>query len=687
MLHLKEDTCLRFARNSICGEVYMNPIEKKRAAYHEAGHVVITYLCAPNKEITKTTIASPESQTGLTWITDKEKTFSRDKFSLLAEIKVLLAGFSSEKMKFGTTSDNVDKEFERATKIAYNMTWRWGMGKSGYVGSFGESDWRSLYGATQELNRDAQDIFDGALNEIKDTLRHNIKVVDAIAEKLMEKSELSFLEIEAIFKGFNIARPTLEELLNLTETKRKEDSTLGWKDIIGMEEVKAEAMEVVKLIKDRASVKKVGGKILKGLLMLGPPGCGKTYLATAMANEAGVPFIAKAGSEFVEMYVGVGASRIRRLFMDAKELAQERGGCVIFIDEIDAVGAKRSQDVGHGGQSERNTTLNQLLVEMDGLKDKDADLNIVVIGATNMDTDYLDAALLRPGRFDRQIEMAMPDLEERKAIFQYYLDKVNYDKASVRVDHLAKLAVDNSPAEIANIVREAALIAVRNNKEIISMQEIYDARERIVLGLKRRNRYSQEEKEKVAYHEAGHAVVTYLAAPFRDVFKVSIIPRGRTGGVSWSPEKEEMSFQDKNHLLANIKVSLGSYAAEKIKYGVTGTGMYGDFNNATRLAYWMVWSLGMGKSGHIGDFNSDIFKHRWAPYFYKDLDEDADSIMKECLNEAEELLRRNWVIVDDMVRLLIEKGELDYDAIEALFQKHGKARIQELPKSDPKKQE
>jgi cell division protease FtsH len=549
------------------------------------------------------------------------------------------------------------------------------MGRSGYVGSFDSSDWRGLYGATpQELNKDAQDIFDSALNEIKDTLRKNWKIVEIFVGKLLEKNELNYHEIETIFNQAGIKRPTVEELLALSEVKKGEEPVLGWKDVIGMEEVKAEAIEIVKLIKDRAAVKKVGGKILKGLLMLGPPGCGKTYLATAMANEAGVPFLAKAGSEFVEMYVGVGASRIRRLFMEAKELAQERGGCVIFIDEIDAVGAKRAAEVGGGGQTERNTTLNQLLVEMDGLKDKDSDLNIVVIGATNMSTDFLDSALLRPGRFDRLIVMQLPSLEEREALFQYYLNKIEYDPQDVKVYRLARLSVGASPAEISNIVHEAALIAVRNNKDKVTMKEISEARERIELGLKRKVRYSLQEREAVAYHEAGHAVVTYLAVPFQDVFKVTITPRGGTGGVTWTPEREEIHIPNKNHLLGNIKAALGSYAAEKIKYGVTSTGVGSDFIAATSIAYEMVWRLGMGKSGHLGDLRSSTFNGRTVPYFYKELDNDADQILKECVAEAEELLRRNWVIVEEMVKKLIEKDELDYDEIEAIFKTHGKSR-------------
>lgn len=654
----------------------MNQREKERAAYYQAGHIVVTYLYAPNKQISRTTLTSPESQTGFTWITDKEKVFSKDKFLLLTELKVLMAGYVAEKVKFGTTSNNVEKEFERAMDIAHNMAWRWGMGKSGIVGNFdahpSDDIWRWRSGAIpMELDRDAQELIDSTLSEVKNILRKRWNLVELFAQKLIEKNELNESEIIKIFTEQGISRPSMEELLQ--QNKEKVEATIGWNDIVGMDEVKAEAQEVVKLIKDRATLRKVGGKILRGLLMLGPPGCGKTYLATAIANEAGVPFIAKAGSEFVEMYVGVGASRVRRMFMEAKELAQEKGGCIIFIDEIDALGAKRSLGKGSGGDTEHNQTLNQLLVEMDGLKDKDSELNIVVIGATNADTSFLDPALLRPGRFDRHISMALPTLEEREEIFKYYLSKVNYDKKDVKIDRLARLAVMSSPAEISNMVREAALIAVRNGKDVVSMKEINEARERIALGLKRKCRYSQKEKELVAYHETGHAVVTYLAVPFQDVFKVTIIPRGTTGGVTWTPEREEIHIRDKNHLLGDIKTALGSYAAEKIKFGITSTGVYGDFQKATNLAYFMTWQLGMGKHGHVGDFRSEAFKAR-LPQFAGELDQDGDEILKECLAEVEDLLRKNWDIVDEIAKKLMEKFELDYDEIEEIFKAHGKQR-------------
>ena len=244
---------------------------------------------------------------------------------------------------------------------------------------------------------------------------------------------------------------------SFTQTSKKsvagESVGITWDDVIGMDEAKEEALEVVKLIKDRAQLQRIGGKILRGILMLGPPGCGKTYLAKAIATEAKLPFITMSGSEFVEMFVGVGAGRIRSLFKRAQQLAELEGGCLIFIDEIDAVGAQRAMDKGFGGTTEHNTTLNQLLVEMDGLKEKD--YNIVLIGATNAQEKVLDEALLRPGRFDRKIYVDKPNLDDRQKLFSYYLSKVKYDPQDLKIERLARITVGQSPADIANIVREA----------------------------------------------------------------------------------------------------------------------------------------------------------------------------------------------------------------------------------------
>ena len=453
---------------------------------------------------------------------------------------------------------------------------------------------------------------------------------------------------------------------------------IRWSDVIGMDEAKQEALEFVRLIKDRAELQRIGGKILRGILLLGPPGCGKTYLAKAIATEAGMPFISMSGSEFVEMYVGVGAGRIRSLFKKARQLAELKGGCIIFIDEVDAVGAQRATNVRSGGQTETNTTLNQLLVEMDGLKEKD--LNVVIIGATNMRENFLDEALLRPGRFDRKIYVDKPNLTDRQNLFAYYLSKVQYDRDDVKIDRLARITVGNSPADVSNIVREAALIAIRNKRNTITMKDIDDARERIALGIKRRFKYSDREKLQTAYHEAGHAIVTYLLVPSKDVFKITITPRGPTGGVMWSTEREETFIEDQNDLLNSIKISLGSYAAEKIKLGHTTSGVAGDFANALHVAHTMVWRVGMGKSGLIGDFHAlDRFNPMGGTIHISEetkarLDRDVQDIMQTCLEAVTELLKNEQPLLERLARELVAKEELNYDEIEAIFQEFGKSR-------------
>jgi len=453
---------------------------------------------------------------------------------------------------------------------------------------------------------------------------------------------------------------------------------ITWNDVIGMDEAKEEALEVVKLITDRAQLQRIGGKILKGILMLGPPGCGKTYLAKAIATEAKLPFISMSGSEFVEMFVGVGAGRIRSLFKKARQLAEFEGGCIIFIDEIDAIGAQRSVGSGFGGQAETNTTLNQLLVEMDGLKEKD--VNIVIIGASNMPEAFMDAALLRPGRFDRKIYVDKPSLEDREKLFAYYLSKVKYDENSLKIDRLARITVGSTPADIANIIREAALITIRNKKELIAMKDIDDARERIALGIKRRIKISEKEKTQIAFHETGHAIVTYLLVPSKDVFKITITPRGHTGGATWVPEREEILIEDQKQLLNEIKISLGSYAAEKIKLGFTTSGVGGDFASALHIAHNMVWSAGMGKSGLLGNFQAleSYVSSRGKSIISEEtkarLDNDVQDILQSCLKEVTELLKQEEPLLDRIAKELLTKAELNYDEIEAIFKEFGKTR-------------
>jgi len=461
------------------------------------------------------------------------------------------------------------------------------------------------------------------------------------------------------------------------------DIKIHWQDVIGMEEAKEEAMEVVRLVTDRAKLQAIGGKILRGILMTGPPGCGKTYLAKAIATEANMPFISMSGSEFIEMFVGVGASRIRKLFKQARQLAYVEGGCIIFIDELDAVGAQRSVDRGFGGQTESNTTLNQLLIEMDGLKEKD--YNVILIGATNAPEGFLDPALLRPGRFDRKIYVDLPNLEEREKLFAYYLKDVKYEATIDRL-RLARLTVGNSPADIANLVREAALIAVRNKKEAISMKEISEAYDRVEMGIKHKIVFTQKDREKIAYHEAGHAIAMYFLAPHKDVFKATILARGGALGFVMPQPREEIHVRTREQYLGDIKVNLGSFAAEKLKLNMTTSGVSQDFTNAMWIAHHMVWEWGMGKTGLVGNYSlletmrSDygIFRGESVSFVSEEikqqLNKEVQEILQECLKEVEDLLRKESGLLDRFAQELLAKDELNYDEIEAVFKEFGKTR-------------
>jgi len=467
------------------------------------------------------------------------------------------------------------------------------------------------------------------------------------------------------------------------KTVEGKDLAIHWSDVIGMEEAKEEALEVMRLITDRAKLQAIGGKILRGILMLGPPGCGKTYLAKAIATEANMPFIPMSGSEFIEMFVGVGASRIRKLFKQARERASIEGGCIIFIDELDAVGAQRAVDRGFGGQTESNTTLNQLLIEMDGLKEKD--YNIILIGATNAPESFLDPALLRPGRFDRKIYIEYPNSEEREKLFQYYLKEVKYDP-SIDVKRLSRLTIGNSPADIANLVREAALITVRNRKQTISMKEISEAHDRVEMGIKHKVVFTESERRKIAYHEAGHAIAMYFMAPHHDVFKATILARGGALGFVLPQPREEIHVRSKEQYLGDIKVSLGSYAAEKLKLGTTTSGVNQDFKNAMWFAHHMVWDWGMGKSGLIGNYGLlasmetrlGVFRGESVSYvseeIKKQLNNETQQILQECLKEVEDLLKRESALLDRFAQELLAKDELNYDEIEAIFNEFGKTR-------------
>ena len=448
-------------------------------------------------------------------------------------------------------------------------------------------------------------------------------------------------------------------------------------EVVGIDEAKEEAFEVVQLVKDHAKLKQIGGKIVKGILMVGPPGCGKTYLAKAIATESGLPFISMAASEFNEVFVGVGSSRVRQLFKKARSLSYGYGGCVIFIDEIDVIGHRRV--FNQFGGNESNTTQNQLLAEMDGI-DSIGD-NVIVIGATNAAEESLDPALLRPGRFDRKVHVTKPGLDGRKLLFEFYLNKVKHSP-SIDCDVLAKKAVGKSPAEIEAIIKEAALIATRKKQDQITYKEISDAIERIELGMKVKKKMNDKEREMTAYHEAGHLVSLYILHPKDDVFKASIIPRRSSLGVVHHQPREETFCQDAKEMEADIKVSLAGYAAEKLQYGVTTSGVSSDFQKAMWMAHVMVWKLGMGESGLVGDYTYLPKESKVSGDIKKTLDQDTTNLVQKCLKEVEELLTEYKNIMERFVKELLEKEELEYDEIEAIFLEYGIKNPRETEEKD-----
>lgn len=456
--------------------------------------------------------------------------------------------------------------------------------------------------------------------------------------------------------------------LNKNKTKA-DDIKVKFDDVIGLEGAKKEALEVVQLIKDRKQLQKVGGKIIRGLLLMGPPGCGKTLLAKAIATESGIPFISMSGSEFVEVFVGVGASRVRSLFKKAREYAYTDGACIIFIDEIEVIGRGRTFSYMGGGE-ETNSTQNQLLVEMDGLDSKTS--NVIVIAATNAKEEVLDKALLRPGRFDRKITITLPNLKEREQLFEYYMRKIKVSP-DVKIDRLAKKSVYKSPADIENIVKEAALIATRKSKDEVDMQDISEAMDRIDLGMETNLDMTPQELEQTAYHEAGHAVTLYMLHPTDDVFKVTIKShQGSLGLVSFHP-RQEIHSHNKEKLTVDIMVALAGYAAEKIKYNTTTTGVSGDFQKAMFIANNMVWKLGMGMSGYVGDYTV-IPKENLSSSLKEKLNNETVALLSSCEVRVTEFLRENWDAVETIVKRLLLEKEIDFDDLESIMESLGKKK-------------
>lgn len=439
-----------------------------------------------------------------------------------------------------------------------------------------------------------------------------------------------------------------------------------FKDVAGLEGAKEEVQEIVSFLKDPEKYTSLGGKIPKGALLVGPPGTGKTLLAKAVAGEAKVPFFSLSGSDFVEMFVGVGASRVRDLFKQAKE----KSPSIIFIDEIDAIGRARGKNSFSGGNDERENTLNQLLTEMDGFATKE---HVIVIAATNR-ADVLDRALMRAGRFDRQIYVDLPDLNERKEIFQVHLKPLKLAE-NLDTDFLAKQTPGFSGADIANVCNEAALIAARKNKKAIDQQDFLDAVDRIIGGLEKKNKIiTQDEKKVIAYHEAGHATVSWVLEHAAPLVKVTIVPRGRSLGAAWYlPEERQITNTDQ--ILDEMCAALGGRAAEEIIFGKISTGALSDLEKVTKQARAMVTIYGLNdKLGNITYYDSQNnddygFSKPYSEKTAQVIDEEISKIIEAQYIRAKELLTKHKEKLSSLADLLLDKEVIFKENLEDIFGK------------------
>ena len=458
---------------------------------------------------------------------------------------------------------------------------------------------------------------------------------------------------------------------------------VSFKDVAGAEEAKQELEEVVEFLKDPGKFTAIGAKIPKGVLLAGPPGTGKTLLAKAVAGEAGVPFFTISGSDFVEMFVGVGASRVRDLFTQAKKNAP----CIIFIDEIDAVGRQRGAGLG-GGHDEREQTLNQLLVEMDGFG---ANEGIITIAATNR-PDILDPALLRPGRFDRQVIVGRPDLRGREAILKVHArNKPLADDVDLKT--IAKKTPGFTGADLSNLLNEAALLAARLNKKVITMAEVEEASEKVSMGPERRSHIvSDKDRKLTAYHESGHAIVAHLLPHADPVHKVTIIPRGAAGGYTMMLPTEEQNYKTKSQLLADIRVALGGRIAEALILDEISTGASGDLQSVTNTARAMVTRWGMSDElGPIvfGEQQEQVFlgknlghERNYSEEIAAKIDTEIHRIVEDAYKDVTKLLSDNEKFLHDMANALLEEETIDAKAVDNLY-KYGttKAPETEEPKA------
>lgn len=452
--------------------------------------------------------------------------------------------------------------------------------------------------------------------------------------------------------------------------EKSNGTKVTFKDVAGLEEAKVEVMEIVDFLKNPKKYTALGGKIPKGALLVGPPGTGKTLLAKAVAGEANVPFFSISGSDFVEMFVGVGASRVRDLFRQAKEKAP----CIVFIDEIDAVGRARSKNGGFSSNDERENTLNQLLTEMDGFG---TNSGVIILAATNR-ADILDKALMRAGRFDRQIHVDLPELKERLDIFKVHCAKLKLEPG-FEIDFLAKQTPGFSGADIANVCNEAALIAARKDKKSIEKQDFLDAIDRIIGGLERKSKIiSPQEKRAIAHHEAGHATVSWILPHANPLLKVTIIPRGQSLGAAWYVP-EERQLTTKEQLMDELAATIGGRVAEELVYGKVSTGALSDLEKLTKHAYAMVTYYGMSdKVGNVSYYDSTgkgdySFSKPFSEETSQLIDKEVKVIIDKAYKMAKSVLQEYREGFEELAALLLEKEVIFADDLERIFGPRKKA--------------
>jgi cell division protease FtsH len=441
---------------------------------------------------------------------------------------------------------------------------------------------------------------------------------------------------------------------------------VDFSDVAGLEEAKVEIREIVDFLKNPTKYTELGGKIPKGALLVGPPGTGKTLLAKAVAGEAHVPFFSMSGSDFVEMFVGVGASRVRDLFKQAKE----KSPCIVFIDEIDAVGRARGRNPNFGSNDERENTLNQLLTEMDGFS---SNSGVIILAATNR-ADVLDKALLRAGRFDRQIHVELPDLNERRAIFEVHMKPIKIEK-NLNVDFLSKQTPGFSGADIANVCNESALIAARKDKKVVERQDFLDAIDRIIGGLEKKNKIiTKEEKRTIAWHEAGHATVSWLLEYANPLVKVTIIPRGRSLGAAWYlPEERQITTTEQ--MLDEMCSALGGRASEEVTFGRISTGALNDLERVTKQAFAMISYFGMSeKIGNLSYYDSSgqqeySFNKPYSEKTAETIDNEVKNLIDTEYKRAKDILKKNKKGLQQLAEILLEKEVIFSDDLEKIFGK------------------